>query len=82
MRTIKPKEQDIYTKGDLRHFRFRQMEHFYAVARYVERNPVRANLVKRAENWLWSSAGIRHSGPSEMQRLLAKWPIALPKKGC
>jgi putative transposase len=26
------------------------------VVRYVERNPVRANLVRRAEKWQWSSA--------------------------
>ena len=27
--------------------------HFLAVARYVERNARRANLVRRAENWRW-----------------------------
>jgi putative transposase len=26
------------------------------VARYIERNPVRANIVKRAEDYVWSSA--------------------------
>lgn len=30
--------------------------HLYAAARYVERNPVRAGIVKRAEDYLWSSA--------------------------
>jgi putative transposase len=29
--------------------------HFWTVARYVERNALRANLVVRAEEWLWSS---------------------------
>jgi putative transposase len=29
------------------------------VMRYVERNPVRANLVKRAAGWRWSSAAWR-----------------------
>ena len=29
--------------------------HFLAVARYVERNALRANLVVRAEEWRWSS---------------------------
>jgi putative transposase len=28
----------------------------WAVMRYVERNPVRAGLVPKAEDWLWSSA--------------------------
>ena len=31
--------------------------HLMAAARYVERNPVRARLARRAEDWPWSSAG-------------------------
>jgi len=31
-------------------------EYFYQVVRYVERNPVKADLVERAEDWRWSSA--------------------------
>jgi putative transposase len=30
--------------------------HYWAAMRYVERNPVRAGMVKRAENYKWSSA--------------------------
>ncbi len=30
--------------------------HLWAAVRYVERNPVRAGLVKRAEDYVWSSA--------------------------
>ena len=30
--------------------------HFWSAVRYVERNPVRAGIVRRAENYLWSSA--------------------------
>ena len=30
--------------------------YLWAVARYIERNPVRAKLVKKAEDYLWSSA--------------------------
>jgi putative transposase len=35
------------------------MDDYYllAAARYVELNPVRAHLVKRAADWVWSSAG-------------------------
>jgi putative transposase len=32
-------------------------KHLYAVIRYVETNPVRAELVRRPEDWEWSSAG-------------------------
>jgi len=31
-------------------------EHLYEAIRYVENNPVRAKLAKRAEDWKWSSA--------------------------
>ena len=31
-------------------------EHLKKAARYVERNPVRAKIVKKAEEWRWSSA--------------------------
>jgi len=30
--------------------------HLYAICRYIENNPVRAKLVKKPENWQWSSA--------------------------
>jgi putative transposase len=30
--------------------------HLYAAVRYIENNPVRARLAKRAEDWDWSSA--------------------------
>ncbi len=66
-------------QGRFKAFPVQADEHFYAVARYVERNPVRAGLVERAENWQWSSSRVRHNGPEEMQRLLAKWPMPLPK---
>jgi len=35
----------------------RDAEHFAAVVAYVHRNPVKAGLVDRAEDWPWSSAG-------------------------
>jgi putative transposase len=31
-------------------------DHLWAAVRYVERNPVRANLVERSEDYRWSSA--------------------------
>jgi hypothetical protein len=52
--------------------------HLYIVLRYAERNPVRAKLVRRAENWMWSSLWRRTRGNSEARSLLSSWPIALP----
>jgi len=31
-------------------------EYLWVVARYIEKNPVRAKIVKKAEDWKWSSA--------------------------
>ncbi len=36
-----------------------------ACTRYVELNPVRAGLVSKAENWLWSSAGPHMTGQDD-----------------
>jgi len=33
--------------------------HYWTAVRYVERNPVRAGMVSRAEDYPWSSAGLR-----------------------
>ncbi len=42
--------------GDrFKNFVIQQDEHFLTVLRYVERNPVRANLVPSAKDWQWSS---------------------------
>lgn len=34
----------------------RNEDEFYRIKRYIERNPVKAGLVKRPEDWPWSSA--------------------------
>jgi REP-associated tyrosine transposase len=36
--------------------------HLIAAARYIERNPVKAGLVKRPEDWPWSSAAAHVAG--------------------
>ena len=43
--------------------------HLWIALRYVERNPVRANLVARAEEYVWSSAAA-HLGGDRSNRLL------------
>ncbi|HVL69007.1 MAG TPA: transposase [Vicinamibacterales bacterium] len=47
-----------------------------AVMRYVEANPLTAGLVKRAEDWEWSSLRVRARGNEE--GLLADGPLPLP----
>ena len=43
-------------QGPFKSFPVEDDDHLYTVCRYVERNPVRAGLVGRAEDWVWSSA--------------------------
>jgi putative transposase len=42
-------------QGRFKAFPIEENQHLLAVLRYVERNPLRANLVQRAEDWPWSS---------------------------
>ena len=50
-------------------------DHFLTVCRYVERNALRAKLVKRAEDWRWSSLYRWSSGTAAEKELLSAWPL-------
>jgi len=52
--------------------------HFLALVRYVERNAQRAALVRRAEEWPWSSVHVRRYGDEEQRGLLSPWPVPEP----
>jgi putative transposase len=65
-------------QGRFKAFPIQEDEHFYTVARYVERNARRANLVRRAERWPWSGLHRWQRGTAEDKALLAAWP--LPRK--
>jgi putative transposase len=51
--------------------------HLVRVCRYVERNPVRAGLVARAEDWRWGSA--RQLLSHKIGPALSPWPIPRPE---
>src|SRR5205814_5019713 len=65
-------------QGRFKSFPIEGDDHFYTVCRYVERNPLRANLVQRAEHWRWSSLWRRIHGDDQPGPLLAPWPMPLP----
>jgi putative transposase len=50
--------------------------HFLALCRYVERNPLRAGLIERAEDWAWSSLSRRIAGSAGPE--LTAWPVPRP----
>jgi REP-associated tyrosine transposase len=62
-------------QGRFKSFPVEDDEHFYTVARYVERNAARANLVRRAEQWRWGSLFHWLRGSADDQRLLTAWPL-------
>ena len=66
-------------QGRFKSFPVQSDSHFLVVTRYVERNALRANLVKRAEEWRWSSLWRRHSGSAEDRKLLSRWPVDRPR---
>ncbi len=55
-------------------------DHFYQVVRYVERNPLRANLVDDLDDWRWSSFWRHRHGTATQRRLLSAWPLPRPHK--
>ena len=48
------------------------------MCRYVERNPLRANLVARAEHWRWSS--LWHRMQATQVPWLSDGPLPLPQR--
>ena len=63
-------------QGRFKAFPVQSDRHFYTVCRYVERNALRAGLVKRAEDWPWGSLA-QHLGPLHSVPL-SDWPIVRP----
>lgn len=50
--------------------------HFYTVCRYVERNPLRANMVSSARDWRYGSLYRWNQPIAPKPQLLSAWPIA------
>jgi putative transposase len=64
-------------QGRFKSFPIAADEHLLAVLRYVERNPLRAGLVERAEQWRWGSLYRRVYGTPEERAVLAESPVPL-----
>jgi putative transposase len=66
-------------QGRYKSFPVQSDEHFYQVVRYVERNALRAGLVRRADKWRWSSLWRRLHSSTEERHILSPWPMPLPR---
>lgn len=67
-------------QGRFKAFAIEEDEHLLTVLRYVERNPLRANLCRRAEDWRFGSAWRMNHGDAKARRLLSVWPIPRPRR--
>jgi putative transposase len=60
-------------QGRYKSFPVQDDDHFHVVCRYVERNALTANLVKRAEDYRWGSLFNWLGGESPIE--LSPWPV-------
>ena len=67
-------------QGRFKSFPIETDDHFYSVVRYVERNALRAGLVRRAEDWPWGS--LHHRVRGQHSSLMADWPLPEPRHWC
>lgn len=67
-------------QGRYKHFCVQDDAHFLTLCRYVEANPLRAKLVRRAQDWPWSSLSqyARRRPRGEPPPPLAPWPLPRP----
>jgi putative transposase len=66
-------------QGTYKSFPVETNEYAQQLIQYVEQNPLRAKLVKKAEEWRWSSLWRRERGSQREKQLLSELPIELPK---
>ena len=65
-------------QGRYKSFPVQDDVYYLTLMRYVESNPLRAKLVKRSGDWLWSSLAIR-SGTDKLLKL-SDGPMKLPRR--
>ena len=66
-------------QGRYKSFICQDDNHILTLIKYVEQNALKAKLVKRAEDWKWSSIWRRENGTVEKKKILSPWPILKPK---
>ena len=71
-------EGPIY-QGRYKSFIVQDDTHLFTVLRYVECNPLTANLIKEPLDWKYSSLYRRYKGSEKQKQLLTPWIIEEPK---
>ena len=67
-------------QGRFKSFPVEEDEHLLTLCRYVERNPLAAKMVRRAEQWRWGSLWVRAKGTAEQKSILSPWPVDRPRR--
>ena len=67
-------------QGRFKAFPIEEDDPLDAVLRYVERNPVRAELCERAEDWKFGSAWRMERGDAQSRSILSDCPIPRPMR--
>lgn len=65
-------------QGRFKSFPIQNDEHYLTVRQYVEANPLRAGIVKRAGDWRWSSLAVHKGTKSPIE--LSNGPVELPDR--
>ncbi len=65
-------------QGRYKSFLVESNEYLLTLIKYVERNPVRAKLVQKCEDWQWGSAYRRIKGTPKENKLLDTLPTEVP----
>jgi putative transposase len=65
-------------QGRFKSFVVQDDAHFLTVCRYVEANALRANLVRRAEDWRWGSLWRVQRGEAVQPPSIHEWPVTRP----
>ncbi|HZL38241.1 MAG TPA: transposase [Tepidisphaeraceae bacterium] len=65
-------------QGTYKSFPVQDDRYFLVLARYVERNALRANLAANAQDWQWSSLWRREKGSPKERGILSEWPLPRP----
>jgi len=66
-------------QGRFKSFPVQEDRHLLTVLRYVERNPIRARQVDRAQDWRWGSCYVRQRPGHPLASLLIDWPVDRPR---
>ena len=70
-------EGTVY-QGRYKSFLIQEDKHLMTVLRYVERNPLTANIVSDVCDWEFGSVYKRYKGTQKQKQSLATWPIVEP----